>query len=62
MCILTVTEADALAGELKDVTVMHEPVQEGAEETVIAEDLGPVAEGQVGGEQERASLVALADE
>ena len=41
---------------------MSEAVQQGAGESLRAEDLGPLAEGQVGGDQDRPSLVALAED
>ena len=41
---------------------MGEPVKQGAQQPFIGEYLGPLAEGQVGGNQERTLLVALADE
>ena len=50
-------EAVALAVHLQDVDVVGEPVQQRAGETLRAEDLGPLVEGQVGGGQDVASLV-----
>ena len=41
---------------------MSEAVQQGAGQSLRAEDLGPLVEGQVGGDQERPSLVALAED
>ena len=40
---------------------MGETVQQGAGEPLGAEDLGPLVEGKVGGDQDRPSLVALAE-
>ena len=41
---------------------MSETVQEGASQPLRAEDLGPLVEGQVGGDQDRPSLVSLAED
>ena len=41
---------------------MSEAVQQGAGQPLRAEDLGPIVEGQVGGYQDRPSLVALAED
>ena len=41
---------------------MGEPVEESTEQAFVLKDLSPVAEGQVGGNQQGAPLVALADE
>ena len=47
---------------LQDVDVVGEPVQQSSGEALRAEDLGPLVEGQVGGDQDGASLVALAED
>ena len=41
---------------------MSKAVQQGAGQPLRAEDLGPLVEGQVGGDQDRTSLVALAED
>ena len=41
---------------------MGEPVQQGSGEAFRAEDLSPLVEGQVGGDQDGALLVALAED
>ena len=41
---------------------MGEPVQQGAGQPLRAEDLRPLVEGQVGGDQDGPSLVALAED
>ena len=41
---------------------MSEAVQQGAGQPLRAEDLGPLVEGQVGGDQDRPSLVSLAED
>ena len=55
-------EAVALAVHLQDVNSVSEAVQQGAGQSLRAEDLGPLVEGQVGGDQDRTSLVALAED
>ena len=42
--------------------MVGEPVQQGSDEAFRAEDLGPLIEWEVGGHQDRASLVALAED
>ena len=58
----TLREAVALAVHLKDVNAVSEAVQQGAGQSLRAEDLGPLVEGQVGGDQDRPSLVSLAED
>ena len=41
---------------------MSEAVQQGAGQSLRAEDLGPLVEGQVGGDQDRTPLVSLAED
>ena len=41
---------------------MSEAVQQGAGQSLRAEDLGPLIEGQVGGDQDRPPLVSLAED
>ena len=57
-----VPEAVAVAVHLQDMDVVGEAVQQRAGETFGAEDLGPLVEGQVGGDQDGARLVALAED
>ena len=42
--------------------MVGQAVQESAGEPLGAEDLGPLVEGQVGGEEDRSSLIALAED
>ena len=42
--------------------MVGEPVQQGAGEALRAEDLGPLVEGQDGGDQDGAAFVALAED
>ena len=54
-------EPVALAIHLEDVDVVGEAVEESAGKLLGAEHLGPFVEGQIGGDQGRAPLVALAE-
>ena len=42
--------------------MVGQPVQQRASEAFRAEDLGPLVEGQVGGDQDGAALVALSED
>ena len=55
-------EAVALAVHLQDVDVVCETVQQRAGEALRSEHLGPLVEGQVGGDQDGAPFVALAED
>ena len=55
-------EAVALAVPLQNVDAVSEAVQQSAGEPLRVEDLGPLVEGQVGGGQDRPSLVSLAED
>ena len=59
---LGVLEAVALAGEFEDLTAVSEPIEGGAGEAFGAEDLGPVLEGQVGGDDQAVPFVGLTDQ
>ena len=54
-------EAVAVAVHLQDVDVVGEAVQQRTGQTLRAEDLGLLVEGQVGGDQGGVPLVALAE-
>ena len=58
----TLFEAVALAVHLQDVNAVSEAVEQSAGESLRAEDLGPLVEEQVGGDQDRPSLVSLAED
>src|SRR5208282_4289168 len=57
-----VLEAPALVAGLDDVAVMGEAIEERGGHLGIAEHARPFAEGEVGGDQNRGSLVEPADE
>ena len=54
-------EAVAVPIHLQDVDMVGETIEEGSGKPFRAKDLGPLVEGQVGGYQDRASLLALAE-
>ena len=54
-------EAEALPVHLQNVYPVGKAVEESAGQPFRAKDLGPLVEGQVGGDQSRAPLIALAE-
>ena len=52
----------AVTVHLQDVDVVGEPVQQRAGEALRTKHFGPFVEGQVGGDQDGAPLVALAED
>ena len=58
---LGLAKAVAVPIGFQDVAAMCEPIQEGAGETFGAKDLGPLLEGEVGGEHEALLLVRSTD-
>ena len=57
-----VAEAPGLGAGLDDVGLVGEPVDDGLGEPGVGEHLGPLAEGEVGGHDQRAAFVALGDD
>ncbi len=55
-------EAITLSLELQDVAAMGKAVQQGAGQAGGAKHLGPLGEGEIGGDDERSPQVLLADE
>jgi len=55
-------EAPAGVAGLDDVAVVGQPVEHGGGHLGIAKHLGPIGEGQVGGDQQGGVLVELADQ
>ena len=55
-------EAVAVAVHLQDMHVVGETIQQRAGEPFRAEHVGPLVEGQVGGDQDGAPFVALAED
>ena len=52
----------AIVAGLDDVAVMGEAVQQGGGHLRVPEDLGPLSEGEVGGDDDRGALVELGDQ
>ena len=57
-----VFESPAGVAGLDDVAVMGEAVEHGGGHLGVAEDLGPIGEGEVGGDQQRGVFVEFADQ
>ena len=55
-------ESVAVAVHFQDMDVVGEPVQQGSGEPLRAEHVGPLVKRQVGGDQDGAPLVALAED
>ena len=55
-------EAPAVVAGLDDIAMVRDAVEQRGGHFRIAEDGGPLAEGQVGGDDDRGLLVELADE
>ena len=62
VCDMTpaVFEPEAVAVHLEDVDVMSKPIEQRAGQSLGAEHPGPLIEGQIAGDDDRAALVALA--
>jgi hypothetical protein len=57
-----VFEAPAGVAGLDDIAVVGQTVEHGGSHLGVAEDLGPIGEGEIGGDQQRGVLVELADQ
>jgi hypothetical protein len=60
--IVAVLEPPAGIAGLDDIAVMGQPIQHGGGHLGVAEDLRPIGEGEVGGDQQRRVLIELADQ
>ena len=58
----SVSEPPALVAGLDDIAVVGEAVEERCGHLRIAEDAGPFAKGEIGGDDDRGSLVESADQ
>jgi len=58
---LAVLEAPAFVAGLDDVAVMRETIEKGRGHLGVPEDSGPLAEGEIGGDDDRGALVEPAD-
>src|ERR1035437_2083506 len=59
---LAVFEPEAVAVELEDVNVVGKAIEQRAREALGGEHASPLVEGQVAGDDDRAALVALAED
>jgi hypothetical protein len=57
-----VFESPAGIAGLDDIAVMGQAIEHGGGHLGVAEHLGPISEGEVGGDQQRGVLVELADQ
>src|SRR5487761_1975503 len=57
LALQALLEAERLAGELDDVGAVSQAIQQGRGQLFVEEDLSPVGEAQVGGDDERDALV-----
>src|SRR4029077_10542524 len=62
LALEAVAEAPALVAGVDDVGAVGEPVDDGFREAGVGEDLGPLAECEVGGDDHRRTFVALRDD
>ena len=62
LVLCSVLEAPAFVAGLDDLTVVGEAVEQRGGRLGIAEDAGPFAEGQIGGDDDRGAFAKLADE
>ena len=62
MIVCPAFEAPAVVAGLDDVAVVGQAIEQRGGHLGIAEDARPFAEGQVGGDDDRGSLVEPADE
>ena len=60
--VLALFEPVTLAVHLEDVNVVGETIEQRASEALGGEHTGPLIEGQVAGNDNRAALVALAED
>jgi hypothetical protein len=62
LAVESVAEAPALGAGVDDVCFVGDAVDDGLREPGVGEHLGPLAERQVGGGDQRSAFVALADD
>ena len=60
--LLALLEAETLPVHLQDMDMVGQAVEEGPGEPFGAKDLGSLVEGKVGGSQDRAAFIALAED
>ena len=59
---LAVFEPEAVAVELEDVNVVSKAIEQGASQALGGKHAGPLVEGQVAGDDNRAALIALTED
>jgi hypothetical protein len=59
---VAVFEAPTGIAGLDDVAMVRQPIEHGGGHLGVAEHLGPIGEGQIGGDQQRRVFVELADQ
>ena len=59
---LAVFEPEAFAVHLEDVNVVSKAIEQRASEALGGEHTGPLVEGEVAGDDNRAALIALAED
>ena len=57
-----VFEAPGVVAGLDDIAVVGQPIEHGGRHLGVAKDLGPIGEGEIGGDQQRGVFVKLADQ
>jgi hypothetical protein len=60
--LLGIAQAEALAIGLEDMDPMGETIQQGPSQSFIAQHLGPVFKGQIGGHDQAGAFVSPADD
>src|SRR6266436_10380118 len=60
--LCAVLEAPAFVAGLDDVAVVCQPIEHGGGHFGVAEDLRPIGESEIGGDQQRRILIELADQ
>jgi hypothetical protein len=58
----TVSQPEAVIASFQDVAVVGETVEEGRRHLGVAEDGGPFAEAEIGGDDDAGALVEFAQE
>lgn len=61
-CCVSGLDAPAVVAGLQDLGVVCDPIKQSGRHLAVAKDPGPFAEGQVGSDQQRRTLVGLGDQ
>jgi len=57
-----VLHSPGIVSRFDDLAVMGDAVEQGGGHLLVAEDLGPLPEGEIGGDDDRSLLVELGDQ